>query len=98
MRRSFLAVFFFAAAACIEVPNSIRAQFAGPGPVDRSNYRPGNHGSAPPVEEPSPVAQAAQAAQAATFEAKADGAGADAADGGEQASFSAEFTVDGGGP
>jgi len=39
-------------AACVDVPDGIRAQFAGPGPQDRSNYRPGNHGV-----EPEPVAK-----------------------------------------
>lgn len=61
MRRSFLAVFVLAAAACVDVPDSVRAQFAGPGAADRTNYRPGNHGSAPPVEEP-PAPKAAEAA------------------------------------
>lgn len=35
-----------AAAACVEVPENMRAEFAGPGPADRTNYRPGAHGSA----------------------------------------------------
>jgi hypothetical protein len=39
---------------CVEVPDNIRAQFAGPGAQDRTNYRPGNHGA-----EPAPVAKAA---------------------------------------
>ena len=60
MRHSFLAVFVLAAAACVDVPDSVRAQFAGPGAADRSNYRHGLHGSAPPAEEP-PVAKAADA-------------------------------------
>ena len=38
---------------CVEVPDGIRAQFAGPGAQDRTNYRPGNHGA-----EPAPVAKA----------------------------------------
>jgi len=61
MRRSFLAVFILAAAACVDVPDGIRAQFAGPGAADRSNYRPGTHGSAQAVEE-SPAPKAAEAA------------------------------------
>jgi hypothetical protein len=40
-----------AAAACVDVPDGVRAQFAAPSPADRSNFRPGTHGSAPPVEE-----------------------------------------------
>ena len=63
MRRSFLAVFILAIAACVDVPDSVRAQFAGPGAADRSNFRPGNHGSALPVEEP-PASKAAEAAVA----------------------------------
>ena len=39
-------------AACVDVPDGIRAQFAGPGAQDRSNYRPGQHGA-----EPEPVAK-----------------------------------------
>lgn len=34
---------------CVDVPDSVRAQFAGPGAQDRTNYRPGNHGAEPPV-------------------------------------------------
>ena len=58
MRRSLLAVFILAVAACVDVPDSVRAEFAGPGAADRSNYRHGQHGSARPVDEP-PVAKAA---------------------------------------
>ncbi|MBX3219810.1 MAG: hypothetical protein KF795_04775 [Labilithrix sp.] len=61
MRRSFLAALLLAAAACVDVPDSVRAQFAGPGATDRSNYRPGRHGSAPPVEDP-PAPKAAETA------------------------------------
>jgi hypothetical protein len=38
--------------ACVEVPASIHAEFAGPGPSDPSNYRPGRHGTAPAVDGP----------------------------------------------
>jgi len=41
-----------AAAGCVEVPDNIRAHFAGPGPAERTNYRPGNHGSARPTALP----------------------------------------------
>lgn len=55
MRRSLhgslLAVFLAAAAACVEIPANIHAQFSPAGPNDRSNYRPGRHGSAPPVDD-----------------------------------------------
>ncbi len=51
MRRSFLAVVLVAGAACVEIPPNIHAQFAGPRPEDRSNYRPGQHGAARPAEE-----------------------------------------------
>lgn len=37
-----------AIAACIDVPDSMRAQFAPPGPNERTNYKPGNHGLAQP--------------------------------------------------
>lgn len=91
MRRSFLAVFILAAAACVDVPDSVRAQFAGPGAADRSNYRPGNHGSAPPVEEP-PAPKAAEAAvTGATLEA-----GAVAADAGAGELSPAATAQDGG--
>jgi hypothetical protein len=54
---------------CVEVPDTIRAQFAGPGPQDRTNYRPGNHGAEPP-----PVAKAAKAATTTTTSAETDAA------------------------
>ena len=38
---------------CVEVPDNIRAHFAGPAQTDRTNYRPGAHGT-----EPAPVAKA----------------------------------------
>ncbi len=65
MRRSFLAVFILAVAACVDVPDGVRAQFAGPGATDRTNYRPGSHGSAPPIEEPSVEEPAPKAADVA---------------------------------
>ena len=36
------------AVACVDVPDTMRAEFAGPGPNDRTNYKPGPHGAAPP--------------------------------------------------
>lgn len=33
--------------ACVDVPDNMRAEFAGPAPNDRSNYRQGTHGAAP---------------------------------------------------
>ena len=42
------------AAGCVEVPDTIKADFSAPGSNDRSNYRPGTHGAAPPAEEPTP--------------------------------------------
>jgi hypothetical protein len=55
LRRSaaWLAVAAFAA-ACVEVPSTIKADFAPPGPGDRSNYRPGAHGTATAAEPPAP--------------------------------------------
>jgi hypothetical protein len=38
---------------CVEVPDTIRAQFSGPSAEDRTNYRRGTHGA-----EPAPVAKA----------------------------------------
>lgn len=38
--------------ACVDVPDSMRAQFAPAGPNDRTNYVPGRHGSAPPNTPP----------------------------------------------
>jgi hypothetical protein len=37
-------------AACVEVPDTVRAAFAPAAPGDPSNYRIGPHGSAPPVD------------------------------------------------
>ena len=97
MRRSLLAMFILAAAACVDVPDSVRAQFAGPGAADRSNYRPGQHGSAPPVEDP-PVAKAAgAAAPSATGDASSSAASSPDHDGGAPAQESAApVAVDGG--
>src|SRR5262245_41993342 len=99
MRRSFLAVSIVATAACVDVPDGIRAEFAAAGPADRSNYRPGRHGSALPVEpvhgapsqarsvEDSPAPKAA-AVTGPTPESDADGG----------AAKSAERPADGGAP
>jgi hypothetical protein len=69
---------------CVEVPDTIRAQFAGPGSSDRTNYRPGNHGA-----EPAPVAKASTASTTTTTAADAQvgdasAAPASEADGGAQ--------------
>ena len=63
-----LAAAIAAIAGCVDVPDSVRAQFAGPGAHDRSNYRPGRHGVEPP-----PAAKASPPAEAdASVEAEAD--------------------------
>ncbi|HEY8075597.1 MAG TPA: hypothetical protein VIF62_15840 [Labilithrix sp.] len=55
------------AAGCVEVPDTIKADFAAPGPAERSNYRPGAHGAARPAEEPAPkLATTADAGEAPT--------------------------------
>ncbi|MBX3217678.1 MAG: hypothetical protein KF850_36940 [Labilithrix sp.] len=78
MRRSLLAIVLLAAAGCVDVPDNVRAQFAGPGANDRSNYRPGRHGSAPPVED-APAPKAAETPSAPAEEApRASGDAGDA--------------------
>lgn len=37
-------------AACVEVPDTVRAAFAPAAPGDPSNYRIGPHGAAPPAD------------------------------------------------
>jgi hypothetical protein len=49
-------------AACVDVPEGIRANFAAPAPQERSNYRPGEHGVARPSENAAPPAAKAAAA------------------------------------
>ncbi|MBX3201663.1 MAG: hypothetical protein KF894_26235 [Labilithrix sp.] len=71
MRRSLLAIFLLAAGGCVDVPDNVRAQFAGPGASDRSNYRPGRHGSAPPVED-APAPKAAGTFRTAVTDAAAE--------------------------
>lgn len=72
MRRVWLV--FVLLTACVDVPAGIKANFAEPGPSDRSNYRPGTHGSALPVEEPPPVAKDANVpVDAAPVEPVAEG-------------------------
>lgn len=83
MRHGFLAVTLLAAcaaagaAACVEVPTSIHAEFAPPAAAERSNFRPGEKGTAPPAFDPAlPVAKDAasvDAGAAASPEAHADG-------------------------
>lgn len=63
MRHGFLAVTLLVACAaagavaCVEVPSTIHAEFAPPTAAERSNFRPGEHGSAPPAFEGPPPAQ-----------------------------------------
>jgi hypothetical protein len=54
---------------CVEVPDNIRAQFAAPGANDRTNYRPGHHGTEPP-----PVAKASTTSTTSATSADADAA------------------------
>jgi hypothetical protein len=49
--------------ACVDVPSGIKANFAEPGPNDRTNYRPGVHGSAQPPSDEPPAVVAKDAAQ-----------------------------------
>lgn len=39
-----------ALAACVEVPDTVKGAFAPATPTDRSNYRIGPHGTAPPAD------------------------------------------------
>lgn len=57
---------------CVEVPDNIRAQFAGPGQNDRSNYRPGNHGAEPPVAKASTTTTTSADAADAAVETASD--------------------------
>jgi hypothetical protein len=45
-----LAIAALGIVACVDVPDNMRAQFAGPTPDDRTNYRPGHHGMAPAAD------------------------------------------------
>lgn len=45
-------VAIIACAACVDIPDGMRAQFAPAGPNERTNYVPGRHGSAPPNDPP----------------------------------------------
>jgi hypothetical protein len=74
-------VFVAGVVGCVEVPDNIRAQFAGPSTQDRTNYRPGNHGT-----EPAPVAKAAPSPEASTTTTTS----ADAADAGLTAEAGAQ--------
>ncbi len=49
-----VAAFALAAAACVHVPDSMKAEFRAPEPDERSNYQPGLHGTAPPVDASDP--------------------------------------------
>jgi hypothetical protein len=71
-----------AAAGCVEVPDGIRAQFAGPGPQDRSNYRPGQHGAEPPPVAKAAPSQDVAAATVAPADADAAAVVTEASDGG----------------
>ncbi len=70
-----------ASAACIEVPDKIRAHFAEPRADERSNYRKGPHGTAPPNED-APEAPAPKEATATTTSALVDASDVARADGG----------------
>jgi hypothetical protein len=59
--------------ACVEVPPGVHAQFAPAGAAERSNFRPGNHGTAPPVEEPVVKESAKEPADAGPPQEIADG-------------------------
>lgn len=72
--RSWALAVFAIFVGCVDVPDGVRAQFAGPNANDRTNYRPGNHGA-----EPAPVAKAATTT---TTSAEADAAAPIEADGG----------------
>lgn len=64
-------------AACVRVPDSIKAEFRAAEPDERSNYQPGLHGQAPPADASDPWSRwvAAQASDAGVAEA-ADSAAA----------------------
>lgn len=62
---------------CVEVPDTIRAQFAGPGPNDPSHYRPGNY----PAPPPAPVSKATTLTAADAADTSAADASTAASDG-----------------
>lgn len=64
----FVFVVLAGAAACIDVPDSMKAQFAPAGPNERTNYRPGNHGMAPPAAADVPVSPPDAGADAAALD------------------------------
>ena len=66
-------VAFGALAGCVDVPDSIRAQFAGPSPQDRSNYRQGRHGEPPPVAKSAPVDETGESTNTTGPETSASG-------------------------
>jgi hypothetical protein len=69
-------VFIACALGCVDVPDSVRAQFAGPGASDKTNYRPGNHGAEPaPVAKASTTTTTAADAEVADAGIEADGGG-----------------------
>ena len=86
MRRGTLAWLALSiAAGCVEVPSTIKADFAPPGASDRSNYRPGAHGAARPVEDATPKLAAAVDADAGAVTAPPPaGAPSAASEGGAQ--------------
>jgi hypothetical protein len=71
MRRMVLAGFVLAAGACVDVPDGVRAQFAAAGAAERSNFRPGRHGTASPLEDPPAPKAAETAVTGATIDAGA---------------------------
>lgn len=68
---SLVIVCFALVAGCVDVPEGIRADFAGPGANDRSNFRQGSHGSAKPVVEVADTPASAPAAPSAPASAPA---------------------------
>jgi hypothetical protein len=53
-----------AIAACVEVPDNVRAHFADTREGERSNFRKGPKGNAPPSPAPAPAPQDAAAPDA----------------------------------
>jgi hypothetical protein len=75
MRRSLVLLLLSGAAACIEIPPNIHAEFAAAAPEDRSNFRPGRHGTALPLLAQGADDGGAPQAKAADVPRDADDAG-----------------------
>jgi hypothetical protein len=63
MRLAILVATVLVVASCVDVPDSVRAEFAGASPEERSNFRRGRHGSAPPSAASSEAVTDAGAAE-----------------------------------